>query len=269
MNFWEALILGIIQGLTEYLPVSSSGHLELGKIMLNIQTMDKDSPFGTTFNVVLHLATVFSTWIIFRKEIAEIFKGLFQFKLNEQFYFSVKVVLSMIPAAIIGILFDEQIEAAFSGKPIWIGAMLLATALLLFLADRAKVTDKKVGFKEAIIIGIAQAVALLPGISRSGATISTSVLLHIDKERAARFSFLMVMPLILGKVAKDLLDGEFALSAADATPMLVGFIAAFVVGLFACQLMLSIVKKGKLVYFSIYCTIAGLVAIGYGLLAHA
>ena len=267
MSFLEALILGIIQGLTEYLPVSSSGHLELGKIMMNIQTMDENSVFGTTFNVVLHLATVFSTWIIFRKEIAEIFRGLFQFKINEEFWFSVKIVISMVPAAIIGLLFDEQIEAAFSGKPIWIGAMLLLTAVLLFAADQAKVTNKKVGFKEAAIIGIAQAIALLPGVSRSGATISTSVILQIDKERAARFSFLMVMPLILAKVAKDLLDGKFALSAADATPMLAGFFAAFFVGLLACQLMLALVKKGKLVYFSIYCSVVGVAAIAYGLMA--
>jgi undecaprenyl-diphosphatase len=179
----------------------------------------------------------------------------------------VKIVISMVPAAIIGLLFDEQIEAAFSGKPIWIGAMLLLTAVLLFAADQAKVTNKKVGFKEAAIIGIAQAIALLPGVSRSGATISTSVILQIDKERAARFSFLMVMPLILAKVAKDLLDGKFALSAADATPMLAGFFAAFFVGLLACQLMLALVKKGKLVYFSIYCSVVGVAAIAYGLMA--
>ena len=266
MSFLEALILGIIQGLTEYLPVSSSGHLELGKIMMDIQTMDKESPFGITFNVVLHLATVFSTWVVFRKEIAEIFKGLFQFKVNEEFWFSVKIVVSMIPAGIVGILFADQIDATFSGKPGLIGLMLLLTGALLFLADKAKITNRKVTIKDAIIIGIAQMIALIPGISRSGATIGTSVLLKIDKERAARFSFLMVMPLILGKVAKDLVDGEFAMSAADAMPMLVGFFASFFVGLLACNWMLSLVKKGKLVYFSIYCFIVGSAAIAYSLL---
>ncbi len=266
MDFLEAVILGIIQGLTEYLPVSSSGHLELGKILMNIETMDKDSPFGITFNVVLHLATVLSTWVVFRKDIAQILKGLFQFKVNEEFWFSVKIVISMIPAAIIGLLFEDYIDSTFSGKPALIGLMLLLTGILLFFADKAQITNKKVGIKEAVLIGISQAIALAPGISRSGATISTSVLLQIDKERAARFSFLMVMPLILGKVAKDLLSGEFVMSQADAIPMIGGFFAAFLVGLLACNLMLSIVKKGKLVYFSIYCFIVGGGAIAFTLI---
>ena len=265
MDWLEALILGIIQGLTEYLPVSSSGHLELGKIILGINPSETDEAFGITFNVVLHLATVFSTWVIFRKEIAEIFKGLFQFKANEEFWFSVKIVLSMIPAAVIGILFEDQIDAAFSGAPLLIGLMLFVTGALLFLADKATATVGKVGFKEAILVGIAQAIALAPGISRSGATISTCVLLNIDKERAARFSFLMVMPLILGKVAKDLLDDKFALPSEALLPMGVGFLASFFVGLFACQWMLNLVKNGKLVYFSIYCFIVGTIAIAYSL----
>jgi len=263
MDWLEALILGIVQGITEFLPVSSSGHLELGKIMMGIETLDEDSPFGITFNVVLHLATVLSTWVVFRKEIAEIFKGLLQFEANESFWFSVKIVISMIPAAIIGLLFEDYIDDTFSGNAMLVGFMLWLTGLLLFLADQAKVTDRKVSRLNALVIGISQAIALLPGVSRSGATISTSVLLKIDKERAARFSFLMVMPLILAKVAKDLLEGELALGGDVLLPMGVGFIAAFVVGLLACQLMLEIVKKGKLVYFSVYCFIVGSVAIAY------
>ncbi len=266
MDWLEALILGIIQGLTEYLPVSSSGHLELGKVILGVETLDSDSPFGITFNVILHLATVFSTWVIFRKEIAEIFRGLFQFKANEEFWFSVKIVISMIPAAVIGLLMEDYIDSTFSGNVLMVGMMLWVTALLLFLADKAKVTDRKVGFKDALVVGIAQAIALLPGVSRSGATISTSVILKIDKERAARFSFLMVMPLIIAKVAKDLLDGEFALASEDLLPMGIGFVAAFVVGIIACQWMLEIVKRGKLVYFSMYCFIVGAIAMAYSLL---
>jgi undecaprenyl-diphosphatase len=265
MEWFEALILGIVQGLTEYLPVSSSGHLELGKILLGINPSETNESFGTTFNVVLHLATVFSTWVILRKEIADIFKGLFQFKLNEEFWFAAKIVVSMIPATIIGLLYEDQIDAAFSGSAFLIGLMLFLTGALLFLADKATQTDGKVGFKEALLVGIAQAIALAPGISRSGATISTCVLLKIDKERAARFSFLMVMPLILGKVAKDLLGGEFALAPETLLPMGIGFLASFVVGLFACTWMINLVKNGKLVYFSIYCFMVGAVAVGYSL----
>lgn len=263
MDWLEALVLGIIQGLTEYLPVSSSGHLELGKIMMGIEMKDENDPFGITFNVVLHLATVFSTWVVLRKEIAELLRGLFQFKLNEEFFYAVKIVLSMIPAAIIGILFEDQIDAVFTGSALLIGCMLLLTGALLFLADKAKPSEGKVGFKQAIIVGLAQAVALAPGISRSGATISTCVLLNIDKERAARFSFLMVMPLILGKVAKDLLDDKFALSTEALLPMGLGFMAAFLVGLVACTWMINLVKRGQLVYFSLYCFVIGSLAIAY------
>ena len=193
MDWLEALILGIIQGLTEYLPVSSSGHLELGKIILGIDPSQTDPSMGMTFNVILHLATVFSTWLILRKEIAEVFRGLFQFKVNEQFIFSLKIIISMIPAAIVGLLFEDQIENAFAGNAFLIGLMLFVTGVLLFFADKTFKNIGKVGFKDAFLVGIAQAFALAPGISRSGATISTCILLKIDKERAAKFSFLMVI----------------------------------------------------------------------------
>jgi undecaprenyl-diphosphatase len=254
----EAIILGIIQGLTEFLPVSSSGHLELAKAILGDQSLPEES---LLFTVVLHFATALSTIVIFRKEIAEIFTGLLQFKWNEQAEFSVKIILSMIPAAVIGVLFNDQIEALFSRQILLVGAMLILTGLLLFLADRAKNTNKKVTYSSALLIGISQAIAILPGISRSGATISTSVLLGIDRERAARFSFLMVVPLILGKMAKDLLDGGIAKSQMEILPLVLGALAAFISGLIACQWMISLVKKSQLKYFSFYCLIVGTIAI--------
>jgi len=254
MGFWEALILGIIQGLTEFLPVSSSGHLELGKAFLGDNSLPEES---LLFTVVVHAATALSTVVVFRKDIFEILKGLFQFKWNEQTQFAVKVVISMVPAAFVGVFFNDQIEALFNKQILLVGAMLCITGLLLFLADRAKRTEKLVGFNHALIIGISQAIAILPGISRSGATISTSVLLGIDREKAARFSFLMVVPLILGKMAKDVMDGNISSEMTHAMPLLVGFVAAFFSGLVACTWMISLVKKSQLRYFSYYCLVVG------------
>lgn len=254
----RSIVLGIIQGLTEFLPVSSSGHLELAKFFLNDDSVAEESMLMT---VMLHAATALSTLVIFRKDVIDIFKGLFQFKWNEETEFSVKIILSMIPAAFVGLVFEEQIEQLFDKQILLVGLMLVVTGLLLFLADRAKHTDKKVSFLNSIIIGISQAIAILPGISRSGATISTSVLLGVDRERAARFSFLMVVPLILGKIAKDLLSGEISQANADLWPLTFGFIAAFVTGLLACSWMIRLVKNSKLVYFSVYCFIVAAIAI--------
>ena len=263
MDFIEAIVLGIIQGLTEFLPVSSSGHLELAKAILGDTSVPQES---LTFTVVLHFATALSTLVVFRKEVAEIFKGLFQFKWNEQTQFSLKIIASIIPAVIVGLLFEKQLEAFFGGQILLVGAMLIVTALLLLLADRAKQTDKKVSYPNAIIIGISQAIAMLPGISRSGATISTSVLLGVDRSKAARFSFLMVVPLIFGKIAKDLLSGEINFSSSEILPLSAGFLAAFIAGLLACTWMISLVKKSKLSYFAIYCAVVGVIAIGYSLM---
>jgi undecaprenyl-diphosphatase len=260
MTYLEALLLGIIQGLTEFLPVSSSGHLELAKALMQDKSLPEES---LLFTVIVHAATALSTVVIFRKDIVQLMTGLFQFKLNEDFFFSVKIILSMIPAAVIGVMFNDQIEQLFSGQVLLVGAMLILTGLLFFLADKAKSTEKPVGFSNALVIGIAQAIAILPGISRSGATISTAVLLGIDRTKAARFSFLMVVPLILGKIAKDLLGGEINPASAQALPLLLGFIAAFLTGLFACQLMIRIVQRSQLKYFSYYCLVVGTVAIGY------
>jgi undecaprenyl-diphosphatase len=256
----EAIILGIIQGLTEFLPVSSSGHLELAKVILGDDSLPEESMLMT---VVLHGATALSTIVFFRKDILELFKGLFQFKNNEEFKFSLNIVVSMIPAAVVGVLFDDEIEAFFGGKVLLVGSMLLITAVLLILADKAKNTEKKVGIKEAIIIGVSQAIAIMPGISRSGATISTSVMLGVDREKAARFSFLMVVPLIMGKIAKDVLDGAFDVIDGSMLNYGVGFIAAFVTGILACTWMIKLVKKSKLKYFAYYCLVVGVIAIVY------
>lgn len=250
----QSIILGIVQGLTEFLPVSSSGHLEIAKYLMGDDRIGEQSMMMT---VVLHFATALSTIVIFRNEILEILTGLFKFKTNEQFWFCVKIVLSMIPAAIVGIVFEEQLEALFDKQLFLVGLMLIVTGVLLLFADRAKSTQKAVGIWDALIIGISQAIAILPGISRSGATISTSVLLGIDREKAAKFSFLMVVPLIFGKIAKDLLDafksGEPFIDASETLPLSVGFVAAFITGLFACTWMITLVKACKLSYFSIYC----------------
>lgn len=258
MDILDALILGIIQGLTEFLPVSSSGHLELGKAILGDTSLPEES---LLFTVVLHFATALSTLVVFRKDVFEIIGGLLSFKWNEETQFSLKIIISMLPAVIVGLLFEEQLEALFGGNILFVGFMLLITALLLWLADKAKNTGKKVSYRNAFVIGVSQAIAMLPGISRSGATISTSVLLGNDKTKAARFSFLMVVPLIFGKIAKDLLSGELMASSTDFSILATGFIAAFLAGLVACTWMISLVRKSKLSWFAIYCFVVGLAAI--------
>ncbi|SCY30716.1 undecaprenyl-diphosphatase [Nonlabens sp. Hel1_33_55] len=264
MDAFDAAILGVVQGLTEFLPVSSSGHLELGKAILGDTSVPEES---LMFTVVLHFATALSTIVVFRKDIMELLKGIFAFQWNEETQFAAKIVLSMIPAVFVGLLFEEELESLFGGNVLLVGFMLIVTGLLLFLAGRAKNTGKSVSWKDAIIIGVSQAIAILPGVSRSGATISTSVLLGNDRTKAARFSFLMVVPLILGKIAKDVMSGDLNVESSSSLPLLIGFIAAFVTGLVACTWMISLVKKAKLHYFSYYCFAVGIVAIIAGSLA--
>jgi len=264
MNSIEAVILGIIQGLTEFLPVSSSGHLELAKAILGDNSIPEES---LAFTIVLHFATALSTIVIFRKEIIEIFAGLLKFQWNEETQFSLKIIVSMIPTVFIGLYFEEELTTLFGGQVLLVGFMLFITALLLLLADKAKDTTKNVTFLNAIIVGVSQAIAILPGISRSGATISTSVLLGIDRTKAAKFSFLMVVPLIVGKVIKDISGGEINVASTEITPMIVGFFAAFIAGLVACKWMIALVKKSKLTYFAIYCAVVGLIAIIYSVSA--
>lgn len=352
MNFLDAIVLGVIQGLTEFLPVSSSGHLEIGKAILGDVPQE-----GMLMTIVLHFATALSTIVIFRKDILEIFIGLFKFKNNEESRFSLMIVLSMIPAAIVGILLEDQIDSFFSGNIGLVGAMLIVTGGLLFVADRAKATEGKVTIFKSILIGVSQAIAILPGISRSGATIGTSVLLGIDRQRAAKFSFLMVIPLILGAMAvktKDYIEVEAfnkqksevkrtqmiisemekdhafvnnpkvklavitkerdwanlkkegatcscqneaiavryehnlrkaglndsqvqtmmtddlakvrSTSSTDLMVLLVGFIAAFITGLFACNWMIKLVKRSQLKYFAYYCFAIGAVAIFWAII---
>jgi len=257
MNWFEALLLGLIQGLTEFLPVSSSGHLELGKVLLGV-----NAEKSLIFTVVVHGATVLSTIIIFYKDISELFKGLFSFKWNDNNKYIVKLIISMIPVMILGFFFKEEIEGFFTGNLLFVGSMLIVTSLLLASTYLPKSNLRKITFIDSFIIGIAQALAVLPGISRSGATISTGLLLGNKKIVMAKFSFLMVLVPILGANLLDVFSGEMSSqTSVGVVPLIVGFFAAFISGLFACKWMIGIVKKGSLIYFSIYCFIIGVLAI--------
>ena len=258
MDYLTALVLGIVQGLTEFLPVSSSGHLEIVK---GIFSTDFDPKQSLIMTVVLHFATALSTIFIFRKEILKIISGVFSKKSNEERSFALKIIVSMIPAALVGIFFNDIIETLFDGKLFLVGFMLIITGILLFFADKAKPTNSEISISQSLLVGIAQAIAILPGISRSGATIATSVILGLDKTSSAKFSFLMVVPLIFGKVAKDLLDGNIFSEAINFGPLTLGFFTAFLTGLFACKWMIGIVRSSKLKYFSYYCFIIAAIII--------
>ncbi len=261
MNWIEALILGIIQGLTEFLPVSSSGHLELGKAIMGVEATD-----SLVFTVVVHGATVLSTIVVFRKEIWELIQGFFRFQMNEETHYIFKIAVSMIPVGIVGVFFKDYVESLFTGNILLVGSMLIFTAVLLAFTYYAKPRDKKITYKDAFIIGIAQAIAVIPGISRSGSTISTGLLLGNNKEQTARFSFLMVLIPIIGANIKDVMDGSMSDTSGIGTlPLLIGFFAAFISGLLACTWMINIVKRGKLIYFAVYCLIIGLIAISWAL----
>ena len=261
MEIINAIILGIIQGLTEFLPVSSSGHLEIAKKILGQEIVGEKSLLMT---VVLHFATALATLLVFKNEVFSIIKGLLLFDLkNEEFKFSLKIILSMIPAVFIGLVFDNELKQLFSSGIFYIGIMLMITGILLLFADKSKPSNKNINYKDALLIGFSQAIAIIPGISRSGATISTSVLLGIDKEASARFSFLMVVPLIFGKILQDFFSGNIVYEDTIFTSLLVGFFAALITGFFACKLMINIVKKSKLKYFSIYCFLVGLLTLIY------
>ncbi len=254
----KAIILGIVQGLTEFLPVSSSGHLEIGKALLGTRL---DAEMSLLMTVVLHAATALSTIVVFRREILDILRGLCHFRWNEQTQYAVKIVLSMLPAVFVGLVFEKEIESWFSGNLLLVGSMLLATGLLLILASRNRETTRPVGYLDSLLVGLAQAVAILPGISRSGATISTCMLLGIDRVQAARFSFLMVVPLIMGKMAKDVLDNSFSAADTPGWALLAGFVAAFLTGLLACRWMVVLVRNSRLTWFAIYCFAVGALAI--------
>lgn len=258
MSLLEAIILGIIQGLTEFLPVSSSGHLELGKAILGIEATS-----DVTFTVVVHGATVLSTIVVFRNDIVELIKGALKFQWNESTDYIFKIVLSAIPVVIIGLLFKEQIEGLFSNNVLLVGCMLIVTGSLLAFTYYSPPEGEEVTRSKALLIGIAQAIAVLPGISRSGSTIAVGLLLGVDKKKVARFSFLMVLIPIIGANAKDILDGGMANSSVAAVPLLAGFAAAFVSGVLACKWIIAIVTRGKLIHFAYYCFAVGVVSIGF------
>ena len=260
MEWFEALILGLIQGLTEYLPVSSSGHLAIGSALFGIQGEE-----NLAFTVVVHVATVFSTMVVLWKEIEWIFKGLFKFQMNDETRYVINILISMVPIGIVGVFFKDEVEAVFGSGLLIVGCMLLVTAALLSFSYYYKPKQKEnISMKDAFIIGLAQACAVLPGLSRSGTTIATGLLLGDNKAKLAQFSFLMVMPPILGEGLLDgikLMKGEDIAGSISTLSLLIGFIAAFVAGCLACKWMINIVKKGKLVYFAVYCAIAGIVTI--------
>lgn len=259
-EFLEKVILGIIQGLTEFLPVSSSGHLEIARKILGDTAHLEEEGMLTT--VVLHFATALATIVVFRADLSRLVRGIWSGRGEEGRRFIWTILISMVPAVIVGLAFETQIDQMFTGQLLLVGICLLITGGLLVLADRAKTTDREVSPVYAFIIGIAQMIAILPGISRSGATISASVLLGVDREKAARFSFLMVIPLIFGKMAKDLLFSDEKLTMdVSILPLVVGFFVSFFTGILACSWMIRLVKKSKLYYFAIYCVAVGLLTI--------
>ena len=260
MTWIEALILGLLQGLTEFLPVSSSGHLELGKVVLDIEAKE-----NLTFSIIVHAATVLSIIVVFFRDIRELAAGIVKFKWNESTIYSAKIVISMIPVAIAGIFFMSEVESVYTGNIVFVGSMLLVTASLLMLTYLAKSRDKDVTYRDAFIMGLAQAFAVLPGISRSGATIATGLYLGVRKDLVTRFSFLMVLVPIIGATFFDIIrTSEPEAVTVGFIPLLTGFVAAFLSGLFACSIMLRVVRKGKLIYFAIYCILVASIAISLG-----
>ena len=265
MEWFEALILGLVQGLTEYLPVSSSGHLTIGSALFGIEGEE-----NLAFTVAVHVATVCSTLVILWKEIDWILKGLFKFEMNPETKYTLNILVSMIPIGIVGVFFKDHVEAIFGSGLLVVGCMLLVTAALLAFSYYAKPRIKEnISMRDAFIIGLAQACAVLPGLSRSGSTIATGLLLGNKKENLAQFSFLMVIPPILGEALLDImkgLSGEEVMGDISTLSLLVGFLAAFVSGCIACKWMINIVKKGKLIYFAIYCASVGAVTVACSLM---
>ena len=253
-EYFEALVLGIVQGLTEFLPVSSSGHLEIMKYLLDDDSLAQQSMMTTVF---LHFATALSTIFVFRKDIIDIIKGVLDSNDKESKPFVFYIIVSMIPAAFIGVFFDDILESLFHKKIALVASMLLMTGIILLLSEWIKTKDRKINIMNAVVIGIAQAIAIMPGISRSGATIGTALMLGVDREKAARFSFLMVIPLIFGKIAKDLLSGELLAAMPSVSYLIIGFLGAFLTGVFACSFMINVVKRAQLSWFALYCFLVG------------
>lgn len=260
MEWFEAIILGLVQGLTEFLPVSSSGHLEIGKVLLGVEATD-----DLMFTTMVHAATVLSTIVVFRKQILDLFKGLFKFKYNDQTDYVFKIALSCVPIMIVGLFFKEDVEALFGSIKV-VGFALLLTSALLFFSDLASRRDKVtnpasesrngISYWQAFVVGLGQALAVIPGLSRSGTTISTGLICGVRRDVMAQFSFLMVLIPILGESFLELVGGEFSASSVGALPLVLGFLSAFLSGLFACKVMIALVRKAKLSWFAVYCLIA-------------
>ena len=270
MSWIEAILLGIVQGLTEFLPVSSSGHLAIGKALFGIETAD------LSFEVIVHAATVLATIVVFWKDILALLQGLFKFKFNAETRYICLILLSMIPVFIVGMFFKDKVESIFGSGLLVVGFALLVTAFLLFLSETLEVRravqagngggqagngGQKMTWKSALWMGLAQAVAVIPGLSRSGSTIATGLICGVKKEEVTRFSFLMVLIPILGEAFLDVVGGDFAQSSVGVLPLILGFLAAFVSGLFACRVMIAMVKKARLRWFALYCAIVGLICI--------
>lgn len=260
MNWIEALILGILQGLTEFLPVSSSGHLELGKVLFGVEAEN-----SLAFTVVVHGATVLSTIVVFRHDLWTLIRDLFRFEWNESTIYISKLLFSMIPVLFLGVFFKDEIEQFFTGNVVLVGSMLIITALLLGSTYLRHSNKRKISFLDALVIGLAQAMAVMPGISRSGATISTGLLLGNKRESITRFSFLMVLLPIIGANMMDIMSGDMGREGTvNITALIIGFLSAFVAGLFACRIMINIVKRGNLIYFAVYCLVIGIIAVVAG-----
>lgn len=260
MEVIESIVLGAVQGLTEFLPVSSSGHLQLAKELLGVELEE-----NLTFDVALHAATVLSTIVVLWHEIAGIFRGLFTRGMNDEKAYILKLIISMIPIGIVGFMLKDQIDAVLASDYVMVvvGAMLLLTATLLTFAYYAKPRQRDaISYRDAFIIGVSQAVAATPGLSRSGTTIATGLLLGNRKEVVATFSFLMVLAPIMGETLLNVVDGGLAIGGVSTAALVAGFVTAFVVGCLACRFMIDIVKRGKLIWFAIYCAVVGVVAIG-------
>ena len=255
MSWIEAIILGLVQGLTEFLPVSSSGHLAIGKALFGIETAD------LSFEVVVHAATVLATIVVFWKDILALFRGLFKWQMNSETRYILLIFLSMIPVFIVGMFFKDSVESLFGSGLLVVGCALLVTALLLFLSEtltaRRSGEGQKVSWKSALWMGLAQAVAVIPGLSRSGSTIAAGLLSGVSKQEVTRFSFLMVLIPILGEAFLDVVGGDYAASSVGMLQLVLGFIAAFVSGLFACRFMIAMVRKARLKWFALYCVLVG------------
>ena len=258
MNEIDAIILGVIQGLTEFLPVSSSGHLEITRELLDTNQLPSDNLLMTS---VLHFATALSTILVFRKDIYDLIKGLFDKENKSSKSYIIKILIAIVPAGLVGFLLSDEIEFLFSGNMILVGIMLIITGTILFLTKILKTKNFKISSVHALIIGLSQAFAVIPGISRSGATICTSLFLGNNKSEAAKFSFLIVIPVIFGAILKDVLSGDIFDNEIKISILIIGFISSFLTGVLACKLMLKIVANNNLIYFSFYCFVLGIISI--------